>query len=155
MSNLDIRNFTRSRAPAFPFNKAAEKILPGWEISLVFAGEQRAQSLNMKLRGKEYIPNVLSYVSGKKSGEVIICLNVAKRQAPSYDLSYPAMVGFLFIHGLLHLKGMSHGATMDKREREALSQFIRLTPTDGSTNRNRNRYRNTPHENRGRGRAAG
>jgi rRNA maturation RNase YbeY len=127
MSKLDIRNFTRSRPAAFPFQEALDAALPGWEVSLVFAGEARAQSLNMQLRGKDYVPNVLSYVSGKKSGEIIICPAVAKRQAPSYGLSYTAMVGFLFIHGLLHLKGMAHGATMERREREILSRFIRLT----------------------------
>ncbi|MDB5195204.1 MAG: hypothetical protein JWO84_388 [Parcubacteria group bacterium] len=127
MSKLDIRNFTRSKSPVFPFAKALERTLPGWEISLVFAGEQRAQSLNITLRGKDYIPNVLSYVSGKKSGEIIICPNVAKRQARSYGLSYPAMVGFLFIHGCLHLKGLRHGATMEKQEREILSRFTNVT----------------------------
>ena len=137
MSNLDIRNFTRSKPPVFPFAKAAEAVLPGWEISLVFAGETRAQSLNIQLRDKDYVPNVLSYVSGKKSGEIIICPTVAKKQASSYGLSYPHMVGFLFIHGLLHLKGMPHGATMERRERETLSQFIGVTNSRGTTNRDR------------------
>jgi probable rRNA maturation factor len=124
MSKLDIRNFTRSKSPAFPFQKALEATLPSWEISLVFAGEQRAQSLNIKLRNKDYVPNVLSYVSGKKSGEIIICPSVAKKQARAYELTPTQMTGFLFIHGLLHLKGLPHGATMDKREREILSRFI-------------------------------
>jgi probable rRNA maturation factor len=152
MSKLDIRNFTRSTAPAFPFQKALEAALPGWEISLVFAGERRAQALNMQLRNKEYIPNVLSYVSGEKSGEIIICPAIARKQAPTYELSYTAMVGFLFIHGLMHLKGLSHGATMERREREILSHFIRITSTDGTTHRDRHRYRNAPHQSgRGRG----
>ncbi len=124
MSSLDIRNFTRSAPAVFPFQKALDATLPGWDISLVFAGEKRAQALNVQLRAKDYTPNVLSYVSGKKSGEVIICPSVAKKQAPSYELSYDAMIGFLFIHALLHLKGMAHGATMERREREMLSQFI-------------------------------
>lgn len=145
---------TRSRAPAFPFAKALEAVLPGWEISLVFAGEQRAQTLNIQLRNKDYVPNVLSYVSGTQSGEVIICPNIAKKQAPAYGFTYPQMVGFLFIHGLLHLKGMSHGATMERREREILSHFIRITPLDGSTNRDRHRHRNAPHKSGGRRRAA-
>lgn len=137
MSNLDIRNFTRSKPPVFPFAKAAAAVLPDWEISLVFAGETRAQSLNIQLRDKDYVPNILSYVSGKKSGEIIICPAVAKKQAASYGLSYPHMVGFLFIHGLLHLKGMPHGATMERRERETLSQFIGVTNSRGTTNRDR------------------
>lgn len=137
MSSLDIKNFTRSTPPRFPFARALEEVLPGWEMSLVFAGETRARSLNIKLRRKDYIPNVLSYLSGKKSGEIIICPNVAKKQAPSYDLTYPHMVGFLFIHGLLHLKGMQHGATMDKQERALLQRFINLVPPDGQAHRNR------------------
>ena len=137
MSTLDIKNFTRSRAPVFPFQKALDAVLPGWEISLVFAGEQRAQNLNIQLRNKDYVPNVLSYVSGKKSGEIIICLRIAKKQAPSYGLTYTHMAGFLFIHGLLHLKGLPHGATMEKREREVLSQIVRVSK-NVSTNRHRN-----------------
>jgi rRNA maturation RNase YbeY len=145
MSNLDIRNFTRSKPPVFPFAKALEQVLPDWEVSLVFAGEQRAQSLNIQLRNKDYVPNVLSYETGtserargkNRSGEIVICPAVAKKQAPSYGFSYPAMTGFLFIHGLLHLKGMRHGATMDKQERETLSQFTRLVPPDGTTHRDR------------------
>ncbi|MGE5541358.1 MAG: rRNA maturation RNase YbeY [Bacillota bacterium] len=149
MSRLEIRNFTRSARVNFPFDKALEAVLPGWELSLVFAGEKRAKSLNISLRGKDYIPNVLSYVVGPKSGEIIICPEVAKRQAFSYDLSTTAMIGFLFIHGLLHLKGVVHGDTMDIQERALLKRFINVTTSNVPTHRNRNRYRNTPHENRG------
>jgi len=113
------------------------KILPGWEISLVFAGERRAKSINQRLRNKDYVPNVLSYETGKKSGEIIICLEVARKQAPDYELPYTAFVGFLFIHGLLHLKGYPHGTTMERYERDYLSRFIGVTTSDGSTNRNR------------------
>ena len=121
-SNLDIRNFTRSTAPVFPYAEALAKVLPNWELSLVFVGEKRALNLNKQLRNKDYTPNVLSYEVGKKSGEIIICLSVAKKQAPTYDLTYQHMVGFLFIHGMLHLKGERHSATMDRKEREVLKQ---------------------------------
>lgn len=137
-STLDTRNFTRSTAPVFPFVTAVETVLPGWNISLVFAGETRARSLNMKLRNKDYIPNVLSYEVGNKSGEIIICPSIAKKQAPAYDLSYTHMIGFLFIHGLLHLKGLPHSATMDKKEREILSRLINVHKKNVPKNRNRN-----------------
>jgi len=137
MSNLDIRNFTRRSVPVFVYQKALDAILPGWDISLVFAGETRAKSLNLSLRNKDYIPNVLSYESGKKSGEIVICLNIAERQAASYDLSYKNMVGYLFIHALLHLKGLPHGATMDKQEREHLSRIIGLASFNGPKDSNR------------------
>ncbi|MEK7602118.1 MAG: rRNA maturation RNase YbeY [Patescibacteria group bacterium] len=130
-AELDIRNFTKGKTPSFPYEKALKAVLPSWELSLVFAGRVRARSLNKRLRNKEYVPNVLSYESGKKSGEIIICPEVARSQARSYGFSYTAMVGFLFIHGLLHLKGMSHSATMDKQERALLQRFINLVPPDG------------------------
>jgi probable rRNA maturation factor len=140
MATLDTRNMTRRPAPRFPYEKALAAVLPGWDISLVFAGSTRAKSLNEKLRGKEYVPNVLSYESGKKSGEVIICLEVAKRQAPLYELSYPDFTGYLFIHALMHLKGYPHGPTMEKKERALLARFVTV-PTN-SLNASTNIHRN-------------
>lgn len=100
-------------------------MLPGWDVSLVFVGKDRAKALNRSLRKKDYTPNVLSYVVGDKSGEIIICLAVANLQAPSYGFSYVDHVTFLFIHGLYHLKGVSHGATMERLERVTLAKFTR------------------------------
>ncbi|MBU2103416.1 rRNA maturation RNase YbeY [Patescibacteria group bacterium] len=138
---LDTRNFTKSPVPSFPYAKALETVLPGWDMSLVFAGETRSQSLNIRLRGKDYVPNVLSYEIGEKSGEIVICLAVAKKQAPEYGMTYTQFVGFLFIHGCLHLKGERHGATMESKERLLLKRFTNTSPTPTPNvpkNRNRN-----------------
>lgn len=140
MATLDTRNFTRSKYPTFPYTEALQAVLPGWEMSLVFAGKTRAQQMNIQLRNKDYVPNVLSYQSGNKSGEIVICPSVAKKQAPSYGLSYTDFVGLLFIHGCLHLKGMQHGATMDSQERLLLKRFTRtklLRTSNVPKNRNR------------------
>lgn len=138
MSTIDTRVFTRSRPPAFPYAKAAAAALPGWDISLVFAGETRAQQMNIALRGKDYIPNVLSYESGKKSGEIVICLMEAKRQAPSYGMSYRNFVGYLFIHGCIHLAGLRHGPTMERTERALLARLIDIPlSSNGTTHRHR------------------
>lgn len=141
---VDVRNFTRREAPRLPYAKIAAAILPDWEISLVFAGETRAQNLNSELRNKDYIPNVLSYETSStkkdRSGEIIICPAVAKRQAGDYGLSTSSFIAFLFIHGLLHLKGLPHGTTMDRYEREYLSRFISASNSSsphGPKNRNR------------------
>lgn len=147
---LDTRDFTRTRLPRHPYEDMATAILPGWDISLVFAGEVRAQSLNWLLRKKEYVPNVLSYESGKKSGEIIICPQVAKRQAKSYGYSYEQFIAFLFIHGLLHLKGYPHGTTMEKYERAFMARFIGVSVPHGSTNHDRHRHRDPSNQSRGR-----
>lgn len=126
-AGVEVRNFTRRKAPVFPYKEIASAILPSWEISLVFCGETRARNLNVSLRNKSYIPNVLSYECGNKSGEIIICLPIANKQAPTYDLSYTHHTAFLFIHGLLHLKGNSHGHIMEKNERTFLKRFTGAT----------------------------
>ncbi|HVW71854.1 MAG TPA: rRNA maturation RNase YbeY [Candidatus Paceibacterota bacterium] len=138
---------TRRKAPVFPFEAALKAALPAWDVSLVFAGPTLAKNLNHQLRKKSYTPNVLSYPTGKKSGELIICLEVAKEQAPEYGMRYAEFVGYLFIHGLLHLKGMAHGSTMERAERQLMS---RLAPTysHATTHRNRNRHRDLPSKGR-------
>ncbi len=139
-TTVDIKDFTRRKAPGLSFTQMAHAVLPGWEISLVFVGATRAKELNQRLRKKDYVPNVLSYVSGTKSGEIIICLAVAREQAPQHELSYTDFVAFLFIHGLYHLKGLPHGATMERLERKTLARFTRITltaPSHGSAHRNR------------------
>jgi rRNA maturation RNase YbeY len=148
---LSIRTMTRrTPAPGFPFEKAAKTVLPGWDLSLAFVGETRAKAMNLALRKKAYVPNVLSYETTgpekSKSGEIIICPAVAKRQAPSYGMPYETFVGYLFIHGLFHLKGMPHGHTMERAERDLLS---RIAPyTHATTHRHRNRHRHLPDKGR-------
>src|SRR3954466_6893649 len=105
------------------YERIAERVLPGWEVSLVFVSPTTARRLNKKLRGKSYTPNVLSYKAGAKHGEILICREVAKKQAPEYGMGYQKFVLFLFIHGLLHLEGRRHGTTMERREQELLQEF--------------------------------
>ena len=59
------------------------------------------------------VSNVLSFPLSKTSGEILICEAARK----------PYTVEFLFIHGALHLKGLKHGATMDREEDRLLKRF--------------------------------
>jgi probable rRNA maturation factor len=125
MVGVSIHNTTRIpfRGSRLLFSKVAKHVLPGWEVSLVFVGEKRALSLNKKLRQKSYVPNVLSYALGEKSGEIIICPREADRQAAAYQMSKQGFILYLFIHGALHIKGWAHSAKMDKCERDLLAKF--------------------------------
>lgn len=125
MQLLSIRSFVHHTLPKHPYERISAHILPRWTLSLVFAGRRRAQSLNKALRKKDYVPNVLSYKVGEKHGEIVICPDVAKRQAKRYGMSYSTFLAYLFIHGCLHLKGHPHGTTMERREQELLARFIR------------------------------
>jgi len=122
-TRVEIKNLTRRPSPRFAYTKLAASVLPDWDISLVFVGPKKAQDLNIQLRNKSYTPNVLSYALGEKSGEIFICLAEAAKQAPAHSMHDREFVLFLFIHGLLHLKGWAHGGTMERCERKLLSQF--------------------------------
>ena len=151
MGSLSLINKTRQKVPAFPFARAARRILPRFDLSLAFITETDARALNHRLRRKSYVPNVLSYKTGVRSGEVIICLSEAKRQARTYDLTYPAFVGLLFIHACLHLNGKRHSNTMERSERALLARLLHSPlPNGPSKNRNRHRHRNAPRQGRSR-----
>ncbi len=143
MADISVKNLTRYTVPRFAYSKIAREVLPGWDISLAFINSAQAQMLNLRLRKKSYIPNVLSYALGKQSGEILICPEVAAQQAPLYQLPTTNYYLLLFIHGLLHLEGRRHGTTMERRERELLRQFLPLR-TNGSTHRHRHRHRDLP-----------
>ncbi|HUY62745.1 MAG TPA: rRNA maturation RNase YbeY [Candidatus Paceibacterota bacterium] len=149
MAGISIRNLTRRPTPRLPYDAALRRVLPGWEVSLVFVGPAEARALNERLRGKAYVPNVLSYAAGTRSGEIIICLAEAGRQAPAYGVDARMFVLYLLIHGLLHLKGVPHGATMERSERGHLARLAKgvvrnYSSLHGSTNRNRHRHRHAP-----------
>ncbi len=126
MGGVSVKNLTRRvSVPRFAYGTILDETLPRWDVSLVFVGPAKAKLLNKQLRGKLYTPNVLSYALGERSGEIIICLQEAEKQAPAYGMTKRDFVLYLFIHGLLHLKGMAHGATMDTCEQELLARFAK------------------------------
>lgn len=147
MGGVSIKNETRSAygRPRSVFLNIAKELLPDWEVSLVFVTPAKALALNKKLRGKDYIPNVLSYVVGEKSCEIIICLSEARRQAPDFNLTPYTFYLYLFIHGALHIKGWAHGVKMNKCEQKLVTKY-------GTENSHRHRHRNVPSKDGRRGR---
>jgi len=124
MSKVSILNKTKGTLPRVPFSRIKNTVLgPNYDLSLVFTGDAESQKINIKSRGKSYIPNVLSFELDKDSGEIFINPLEARRQAPDFNRNYQNMIAFLFIHGLFHLKGMKHGSTMEKAETRIRKQF--------------------------------
>ncbi|NCN52243.1 rRNA maturation RNase YbeY [Candidatus Parcubacteria bacterium] len=123
MKAFDV-SATVAEYPKLPYEKIKNDILgSSYNLSLVFIGKTRAQSLNKTYRKKSYVPNVLSFPIEKSVGEIFITPEVAQREAKKHDLSYSGYIGFLFIHGLLHLKGLAHGDTMEKAEKRFISKY--------------------------------
>lgn len=110
--------------PTFPYEKIKEAVLgKKYTLTLAFVGSKRAKQLNITYRQKNYVPNVLSFPLSEAQGEIYLCPEIAYPEAKDFHLSKEGYIAFLFIHGLLHLKGHDHGATMEKLEQRYLKQF--------------------------------
>lgn len=100
-----------------------------YELSLAFVGDAESRRINMETRGKDYIPNVLSFElvkpakGGAGSGEIFINPKEAARQAKEFGRTPSNMIAFLYIHGLCHLKGLDHGSKMDRTEAKLRKEF--------------------------------
>ena len=92
-------------------------------LSLVFVGNARSRQLNTKYRGKNKPSNVLSFNLGALEGEIFLNPLSAKKDAPSFHVTPQKMLGILFIHGMLHLKGLRHGSTMEQAEKKFQKRF--------------------------------
>lgn len=125
---------TRKNKFSIPFERLKRSVLgKNFELSLVFADDKLSRRLNRIYRGKNRPANVLSFPLSKKSGEIFIDLVTVEKEAPRYGLSYRDFVKLLFVHGLLHLKGMRHGRKMERTEKKLLY---------GTSSLDRHRHRN-------------
>ena len=113
------------RAPSgIAFNKIATEILgKDYDLSLVFINSNQSRVLNRTYRDKDKPTNILSFPLDKKTGEIFIDLTLCKKECASFERTYSNFLQFLFIHGLLHLKGYRHGSTMERTERQYQKKF--------------------------------
>lgn len=141
--NFTIANHTKGKLPSLPFGLMKNIVLgKKYNLSLMFAGDAKLAKLNKIYRGKNGTTDILSFPISKNNGEIYISIRESKRQASDFgygvglknlskkirDRETAKFVGFLFIHGMLHLKGYSHGSTMEQEEAKLVKKF-RLTPS--------------------------
>lgn len=79
----------------------------------IIAPAAMRRAMKYKKMTTAQVSNVLAFPLSPNSGELLICKSAAK----------PYSIGFLFIHGCLHLKGLKHGATMEREEDRFLKRF--------------------------------
>jgi len=121
---LTVTNKTKGRYPNLPFVKIKEKILgKKYSLSLVFTPPKLSRKLNKKYRGKSKPANVLSFPLSRHEGEIFLNPRQIRKDAPTFKRDYESFFLFVFIHALLHLKGMRHGSTMKKEEDKYFKQF--------------------------------
>ena len=111
-------------APRHPYEAIAKSVVgESYDLTLVFIGEKRARALNRNHRGGTYVANVLSFPLSAHAGEIYIAPKTADREAKKFHMTPNNYVAYLFIHGLLHLKGYHHGDTMEKVEKKYIAQY--------------------------------
>jgi probable rRNA maturation factor len=91
------------------------------QITVAFISRPKMQKLNLQFRHKNRPTDILSFSSTEKDslGELALCLSVLKTQAREHELALDEEVGYMLIHGILHLLGYDH----EQNKREAQKMF--------------------------------
>ena len=122
--NLTLIAETKGRIPTLPFVDAKNAILgKNYNLSIVFPSVARSTELHIDWKNEGGPANILSFPIAQNVGEIFISLEAAKKEHAKFGLSYDDYIGFLFIHGMLHLKGMDHGAIMETAEAKYCKKF--------------------------------
>lgn len=123
-SNFYINNKIKAKLPSLAFVEIKNHILKEkYELSLNIISKTEIKKLNKIYRNIDKATDILSFPIDEKSGEIFINLEQTKIEAKKFDRKYENFLAFLFIHGLVHLKGFDHGSRMDSIEKEIREHF--------------------------------
>lgn len=121
---ISIVNKTKGKLPRLPFARLKKEILgDAYELSIALVTPRESHRLNLTYREKDNATNVLSFPLSKNSGELVLDIKTSTADAKNFDMTPNKFLLFLVIHGMLHLKGMEHGSTMEKAEKKFLKIF--------------------------------
>ena len=60
--NFSLTNKTKGKLPRLPFAHIKNRVLGDeYDLSLVFIGDAESKKINKENRGKDYVPNILSF----------------------------------------------------------------------------------------------
>ena len=123
-SNFSFFNETKTKIPRLVFLALKNAILgEKYELSVVIVGKSKMRELNKRWRNEDKPTDILSFPLSKSEGEIYINPETAKKKAIEFDRPLDNFLLFLFIHGLVHLKGYDHGAIMESVETKFRKQF--------------------------------
>lgn len=123
-TGFEIANKTKAKLPSLAFEIMKNTVLgKKYELSLVFITSAMIRGLNKTYRNINKPTDILSFPLSKTTGEIFICPNETKKMMGEFDRTYDNFMAFLFIHGLVHLKGYDHGVEMEKIEKKFRKKF--------------------------------
>ncbi|MFD1736594.1 rRNA maturation RNase YbeY [Bacillus salitolerans] len=107
-----------------------KEIDDGTELSVTFVDNERIQEINREYRDKDQPTDVISFAleelgvgetvivganQPRHLGDIIISTQKAIEQADEYGHSFMRELGFLAVHGFLHLLGYDHVNEEDEK----------------------------------------
>ncbi|WP_108669609.1 rRNA maturation RNase YbeY [Peribacillus acanthi] len=113
------------------FAAEKENIEPDTEISITFVDNNQIREINKEYRGKDTPTDVISFAMEEMGedeiqivgmelprvlGDIIISIDRTKEQAEDYGHSFERELGFLALHGFLHLLGYDHMTEADEKK---------------------------------------
>ena len=125
------------------FAAEKENIEAGTELSVTFVDNARIQEINKEYRNKDAATDVISFAMEEMGedeieiigadlprvlGDIIISIERTKEQADEYGHSFDRELGFLALHGFLHLLGYDHMTESDEKvmftkQKEILDEY--------------------------------
>lgn len=98
-----------------------EKVPVGREVSVTFVDDEAIRKINRQYRNKDQATDVISFALNDDEtdlvvdeeipnllGDIIVSYPCVLRQAEEYQHSVDRELGFLVVHGFLHLLGYDH-----------------------------------------------
>ncbi|AGK54962.1 rRNA maturation RNase YbeY [Bacillus sp. 1NLA3E] len=120
-----------------------EEVEDDSEVSVTFVTNEKIQEINREYRGKDQPTDVISFAMEELGegeiqlngldiprilGDIIISVSKADEQAAEYGHSFKRELGFLAVHGFLHLLGYDHETSEDEKimfskQKEVLDEY--------------------------------
>lgn len=93
-------------------------------MSVIFVDSEEIRRINRESRGIDKVTDVISFalndsdfiIETQELGDIFICLDRAYEQALEYGHSKDREIGFLVVHGYLHLLGYDHQTKEDEEK---------------------------------------
>ncbi|MFV9474579.1 rRNA maturation RNase YbeY [Advenella sp. RU8] len=95
------------------------------ELNLRLVDTEEGRALNASYRDKDYATNVLTFEygvdpEGTAHGDIILCLDVLKKEATEQGKPFKNHAAHLVVHGTLHALGYDH---IDNEEAEHMENL--------------------------------